>query len=92
MDIQEGNNRFYIGESEQEAIAEITYQYKTPDVIVINHTFVSPELRGQGIAGKLLQKVVEKARKENLKTIPLCSYAVRKMVNNPEYEDILVKE
>ena len=89
MEIKEGNNRFYIGENEEAAIAEITFKYKEENVIIINHTFVSPELRGQSIAGKLLEKVVEKARKEHLKIIPVCSYAVAKMKRREKYEDVL---
>ncbi len=92
MNIKTGENRFYIGDSEQEAKAEITFKHTEPQVILINHTFVSPELRGQGIAGKLLQKVVDKARNENLTIVPLCSYAARKMIDNEKYEDVLHKE
>ena len=89
MEIKEGNNRFYIGDSENDSVAEITFVYKESNVIAINHTFVSPELRGQSIAGKLLEKVVEKARNENLKIIPICSYAVAKMRRREKYEDVL---
>ncbi|MEC9485394.1 MAG: GNAT family N-acetyltransferase [Candidatus Izemoplasma sp.] len=92
MDIKTGGNRFYIGDNEQEAIAEITFKYSEPSVIIINHTFVSPELRGQGIAGKLLNKVIDMAREKDLTIVPLCSYAARKMIDNPKYEDLLKKE
>lgn len=89
MEIKEGNNKFYIGEDEKSVVAEITFKYKESNVIVIDHTFVSPELRGQSIAGKLLEKVVEKARNEDLKIIPVCSYAVAKMKRKEKYEDVL---
>lgn len=89
--IMTGTNMFYIGESEENNIARITFKYKNEQTIIIDHTFVSPELRGQSIAGKLLNKVVEKAREENLKIIPVCSYAVKKMTRNDEYEDVLAK-
>ena len=60
-------------------------------MINIDHTFVSPELRGQSVAGNLLNHVVKMARNENLKIIPVCSYAVKKMTRNDEYSDILYK-
>lgn len=91
LEIKKGDNRFYIGESEKNDIARITFYYQEEKVIVINHTFVSPELRGQNIAGRLLNTVVEFAVENGLKIVPVCSYAVKKMTRNSEYEHILYK-
>lgn len=41
----------------------------------IVHTGVRPAFEGQGIARRLLNKVVEEARLRNLKIVPVCSYA-----------------
>lgn len=92
FDIKKGNNKFYVGESNDNFLAHITYVYQEEFVIAIDHTFVSPELRGKAIAAKLLDKVVLMARSENLKVIPICSYAVAKLTRNNEYEDILYKK
>ena len=90
LEIKKGNNRFYIGNSEENDIARITYYYKEDKVIVIDHTFVSVELRGKAIAGRLLNEVVNFANENGLKIIPLCSYAVKKMTRNDEYADVLL--
>ncbi len=92
MEILKGNNKFYIGETEENIIAEITYKYHSEDVIIIDHTYVDPSLRGQNIAGRLLASIVKMAREENLKVIPVCSYAVVKLTRNNQYEDILHKK
>lgn len=91
LEIRKGINRFFIGESEDNDIARITYYYKEPNVIVIDHTFVAVELRGKAIAGRLLTKVVEFAKENELKIIPVCSYAVKKMTRNDDYKEILFK-
>lgn len=88
-EIKRGSDRFYIGESIDNDIARITWTTEG-NVISVNHTFVAPELRGQSIAGKLLAEVVNMAREENLKVIPVCSYAVVKLTRNDEYKDILL--
>jgi len=90
--IKQGSNRFFIGESEDNDLARITFYYEQENVIVINHTFVAVELRGKAIAAKLLAKVVEFAKDNNLLIIPECSYAVVKMTRNDEYKDILYKQ
>ena len=91
MDIKKGTNKFYIGEDENSPIARITWKNGGKNIIVIDHTIVDPSLRGQGIAGQLLAKVVEMARNENLKIVPICSYAVVKLTRTNEYEDVLHK-
>lgn len=91
MEIKKGNNKFYIGESEENMVARITWKNGGDNVIVVDHTIVDPSLRGQGVAGKLLAKVVQMARTENLKIVPVCSYVVAKLTRNDEYEDILHK-
>lgn len=92
MEIKRGNNKFYIGENESEMIAKITWKDGGNNIIVINHTIVDPSLRGQGIAGKLLKEVVDMARKEDLKIVPVCSYAVAKLTRTDEFEDVLHKD
>ena len=44
MEIREGSKRFFIGEDENEPIAEIVYSYKDKNVIVIESTFVADVL------------------------------------------------
>ncbi len=92
MEIKQGNNCFYIGESEQSAIAEITYVYIDEQAINVNHTFVDPSLRGQGIAKKLMDKVVDFAKEQHIKIKPTCSYAVKVFPRYPEYESLRYKD
>ncbi len=89
MDIKKGNQSFYIGETEATAIGRITYAIENDKVIIANHTYVSPEHRGQNLAKKLLDRLVEYAREENIKIRPQCSYVVRAFERYDEYQDII---
>jgi uncharacterized protein len=88
-EIKTGNNKFYIGEDEENPIAEITFVPEGPSKIIVNHTYVSETLRGQGIALKLVNKVTEYAREENKKIIPTCSFVKKVITGSKEYEDVL---
>lgn len=88
--IKKDNNKFYIGENIENALAEITFVPTGADKIIIDHTYVSDSLRGQKIGLQLVNKVVEYARKENKKIIPLCPYAKRVMTQSNEYKDVLI--
>ncbi|MHA6252652.1 GNAT family N-acetyltransferase [Oceanobacillus sp. CAU 1775] len=90
-EIKKAENKFYIGESIKRPLAEITFIQSGKQLVVIDHTYVSDELRGQGIAGKLLEEVVQYARSNNKKIKPLCVYAKQKMEDTAEYHDVLAE-
>lgn len=89
IEIKKGNNRFYIGDTEENPLAELTFVKNTDKLITIDHTYVSDKLRGQGVAKLLLEEVLAWARTENIKIIPLCSFVKKQMENNEEYHDLL---
>lgn len=82
MEILQGNNKFYVG-NEAAPDAEITFQ-SSGNAIVIDHTYTDPKLRGQGVAKQLVEHAVDYARENNLKIVPLCSYARVVMERDPE--------
>ncbi|MYL45745.1 GNAT family N-acetyltransferase [Virgibacillus halodenitrificans] len=91
MDIKQGNHSFFIGEDQDQPLAEISFIPGEGNSIIVDHTVVSAELQGQGIAGKLVDRLVQYAREEGLKINPQCSYAQKKLENTPEYQDVLGK-
>lgn len=60
-------------------------------VWVINHTFVESNYGGQAIASKLVAKIVEEARNNNIKIIPVCPFAKKEFERKKEYSDVLSK-
>jgi len=83
-----GDNKFYIGEDENNPTAEITFKPADGNTIIADHTYVSDELRGQGIAGKLFDKLIGYARENDLKIEPECSYVKSKMDKSGAYDDV----
>jgi len=92
MEFQYESNRIYLENEEGKLIAEVTFPTIKDQLVNINHTFVDDSLRGQGIAGKLMEAVAEKLVKENYKAVLTCSYAVRWFEKNTQYEAIISKE
>lgn len=89
--INKGASKFYVGDSVKNPTAEITFVESGKDRLVIDHTYVSDGLRGQGIAGQLVEEVVLYAREKGKKILPLCPYAKNKIEQNEEYQDVLSK-
>lgn len=69
-------------------LAEIDFPKEAEGVHVITHTAVDPSLRGQGIAGELMSRLLLKAQKEGFKLRPVCSYAVSYFEKHPEKETL----
>lgn len=85
------DGRFYLEDEQGKTVAFVTYVKNSDHVLIIDGTFVDPSLRGQGIAIKLVDAVVELAKKEGKKIIPVCPFAVKLFDKNREYDAIRYK-
>ena len=57
---------------------------------VITHTEVDPAYRGQDIARRLIEVLIEAARSSGAKIVPVCSYAEKMMLQRKDaYRDVL---
>lgn len=74
---------------ENEKKAEMTYSVASEELIIIDHTEVDESLQGEGIGKHLLMAIVEKARKENFKILPLCPFAKAMFNKDESIKDVL---
>ena len=70
------NEGFFIFGENGDELAKLTYR-KEGEKLFFESTVVSPELRGQGIAGKLFDAGVKYARENVYKIVPIFSYIVK---------------
>lgn len=92
LEVKKGRNRFYIGDSEVNSLAQITYIPAENGKIIVDHTEVADELKGREVGRNLVDKMVEYARRENLKIIPHCSFVKKVFEENSEYQDVWIKK
>lgn len=86
---QDENKRLFYVEKENRIVAEMTYSLASTNVMIIDHTEVSDELRGLNIGYQLVHAAVEYARKQKIKIIPLCPFANAVFKKKPEFADVL---
>ncbi|MGG0237463.1 GNAT family N-acetyltransferase [Bacillus rhizoplanae] len=60
--------------------------------IIVDYTFVSDNLRDQGVGEALVKRIVEFAREEEKVIIPLCPFAKSQIERNEAYHDVLAKK
>ncbi len=85
--VTESNRIFY--EQNGTVLGEITFPEFGENIVNIDHTYVDEMLRGQGVAGTLMQYAADEIRRTGRKAIPTCSYAKKWFSQHEDYADIL---
>ena len=88
MEFQYERERIFALDEQGKLVAEVTFPV-SEGVADIDHTFVDQSLRGQGVAGQLLEAAVRQIRAEGLRAKATCSYAVKWFEEHPDQSDLL---
>lgn len=72
-------------------VAEITYSETEEGVCTIDYTEIDESLRGQGIAGRLVEAAVAEIKAQNKKVAATCSY-VQKWIDDYVEIELLFEE
>ena len=67
-------------------IAYANYRWED-EVLVIEFVFTPKELRGQGVASKLMTLLMAEAKENSFKVHPICGYAKSWLERHPEYDE-----
>lgn len=54
--------------------AEMTFWRNSDTLVMLDHTYVPDEARGQGLAKKLAERAVSDAREQGWQIIPVCPF------------------
>ncbi len=90
MEFRQEPGRIWAEDQDGKLLAEILFPSREGKAS-ITRTFVDDSLRGQGIAGKLMEAAVEKLRADDMEVRPICSYAKTWFEKHPEEADLLKK-
>ena len=85
------SNRIYY-EQEGRTLAEITFPALDDTTVNIDHTFVDECLRGQGVAGWLMELAAAELERTGRKAVATCSYARRWLENHPDQAEKLQRK
>ncbi|OLY93094.1 hypothetical protein SAMN05444008_104213 [Cnuella takakiae] len=81
---------FYVpGEEDEGPLAELVYATTNDGQMIIEHTEVDEELRGQNVGYELVHAAVEHARQYDMKIRPVCPFAKAIFDKKPDFADVL---
>lgn len=69
--------------------AEMTFSRSSDTLIMIDHTYVPDEARGQGLAKKLAERAVADAREHGWKIIPVCPFFKAIAERHDDWDDVV---
>ncbi|MBN9023983.1 MAG: N-acetyltransferase [Rhizobiales bacterium] len=72
-----------------DATAFVTYR-RQDGVITFVHTEVPSSMEGRGIGSRLARHVLDAARQDGLRVVPMCPFIAAWMKKHPEYDDLRV--
>ena len=82
-----GGGAYHAHVAGSRALGRLTW-IEADGVRVAEHTIVPPEIGGMGVAARLVDALVEDARKQGFKVKPECSYVAASFDRHPEWADL----
>jgi len=82
-------NKIFVNNDKGEVIVLATFPFVSEKVINIDHTFVDPSLRGQGVASLLMHEVYNHAKEKGYTVVNSCPYAIAWFKKHPDKSDVL---
>ena len=83
-----GRGGFIVRGEGGKRVAEMTYTTAGETGFIIDHTEVDDALRGKNVGEALLAEAVKYARANGLKIYATCPFALAKLKETLEYEDV----
>jgi len=86
MDLRQNRGQFYVIVDGKKA--SLTFSLRDKE-LVADATYTPPELRGRGIATRLVEAAIDYSRKRGLRIYPICSYVIEYFRKKPELGNLL---
>lgn len=87
--IESGAKGYFAALDGNKEAGRMSYTFAGETKMIIDHTEVSDDYRGQNIGKRILMKLVEYARENKIKIIPLCPFAKSVFDRVEEIRDVL---
>ncbi len=77
-------NEIVVYNENNKEVAKVTFPSIGDNLVDVDHTVVDDSLKGQGVAGMLMEEVAKDMKETNRKAKLSCSYAISYFARHPE--------
>lgn len=82
-------DELFVLKEDENYLVHATFPIFEEGVVNIDHTFVDPSLRGQGVASEMMHEVMKYLKEKQMQVIATCPYAVVWLKKHKEYNDMV---
>lgn len=86
----ENNGNTFCAYDGDTKIGNISFAKTDAGTIIIDYTGVNNKYQGKNIGTELVKRVVELAREQDKRIIPVCSFARSVFQKHPEFDDVRI--
>jgi predicted GNAT family acetyltransferase len=86
----EAHHRFVVRLGAHDAV--LVYAQRANRVLDLLHTYVPPEMHGQGVADALARAAMQYARDHDMRVIPTCPFVRSWLGRHPEDADLVLDQ
>lgn len=84
--------RFVARVDGQTAVGELTFSRVNEKLVIADHTGVPDALAGKGVGKALVNHLIEDARQNGYRVVPLCPFVRAQSVKHPDWDDVIVRQ
>ncbi|MEM9670503.1 MAG: GNAT family N-acetyltransferase [Pseudomonadota bacterium] len=87
----ETGGRFVAHVEGETAVGELTFSKVNAELIIADHTGVPNALAGKGVGKALVTHLIEDARTNGYRIVPLCPFVRAQSLKHSEWDDVIVR-
>ena len=76
----------------ESAEGELTFSRVNEHLVIADHTYVPDALTGKGVGKALVLHLIDDARANSYRIVPLCPFVRAQSMKHPEWDDVIVKQ
>ncbi|MEO1027916.1 MAG: GNAT family N-acetyltransferase [Pseudomonadota bacterium] len=88
--ITDKGGRFVAHVSGETATGELTYSRVNDHLVIADHTGVPEILGGKGVGKALVEFLIQDARAQGYRIVPLCPFVRAQGAKHPEWNDVII--
>ncbi len=85
-ELSDSKGRYVIRHADGES--DLTYSVLSPQTVIADHTAVAPGHEGTGVGLRLLTALLDDARNDGFKIVPLCPFVNAQRRKHPDWADL----
>ena len=82
-------HELFVLKEDGDYLVHATFPLYQDGVVNIDHTFVDPSLRGQGVASEMMHAVMTYLKEKKMNVVATCPYAVVWLKKHKVYNDMV---